>query len=312
MDKLQRSFLDVADALGLGSPAIVEKDYYVVELLRLLSALKFEYHDQVFAGGTALSKSGIQLNRMSEDVDIKLVPKAENNLSRSAFKSERKGILAQVKETLQLSKLFHLEIEPVINDEYRYIELLIRYPQHFKQAPCLRPLLKLELIETTTVTPAKIMTISSIVKEVAKTADQDVEFLTTDFHETIVEKLIALLRRTASHARNPQREDDTALVRHVHDYFKVVSNKPMTESVLKELATKIIELDLLRYGRQHPEFAVSAKHELKFGLNLLKTNPVFEQRFNEFVLPMVYDQSPVTWSQAFDSVECAANMILGD
>jgi len=30
-------FLDVADALGMGNPAIVEKDYYVVALLKLLS-----------------------------------------------------------------------------------------------------------------------------------------------------------------------------------------------------------------------------------------------------------------------------------
>lgn len=32
---------DVADALGIGATSIVEKDYYVVELLRLLESLEF-------------------------------------------------------------------------------------------------------------------------------------------------------------------------------------------------------------------------------------------------------------------------------
>lgn len=36
----------------------------------------FDTHQLVFAGGTALAKSGVILNRMSEDVDIKLVPNA--------------------------------------------------------------------------------------------------------------------------------------------------------------------------------------------------------------------------------------------
>ena len=33
----------------------------------------------VLAGGTSLAKANIQLNRMSEDVDIKIVPKPDNS-----------------------------------------------------------------------------------------------------------------------------------------------------------------------------------------------------------------------------------------
>lgn len=53
-------FLDVSDALGLGNPAIVEKDYYVVALLNLLSELSLDTHSLVFSVGTALAKSGIK------------------------------------------------------------------------------------------------------------------------------------------------------------------------------------------------------------------------------------------------------------
>ncbi|EQB99908.1 hypothetical protein B738_14432 [Photorhabdus temperata subsp. temperata M1021] len=44
MDDLLGLFSDVADALGIGSVSIVEKDYYVVELLRLLQPLVFDTH----------------------------------------------------------------------------------------------------------------------------------------------------------------------------------------------------------------------------------------------------------------------------
>lgn len=50
MDNLTLLFSDVADALGIESAAIVEKDHYIVELLRLLKPLTFDTHQLVFAG----------------------------------------------------------------------------------------------------------------------------------------------------------------------------------------------------------------------------------------------------------------------
>jgi hypothetical protein len=81
-------FLDVSDALGMGNPAIVEKDYYVVALLKLLSVLSSDTHSLVFSGGTALAKSGIKTHRMSEDVDIKIIPK--NSQSTTSKTQQRK------------------------------------------------------------------------------------------------------------------------------------------------------------------------------------------------------------------------------
>ena len=40
---LDRSlFLDVASAVGLNNPAIVEKDYYVVQLLKIVNDIDFK------------------------------------------------------------------------------------------------------------------------------------------------------------------------------------------------------------------------------------------------------------------------------
>lgn len=84
-------FNDVADALNMGNPAIVEKDYYVVMLLSALSTLSSDTHDLVFSGGTALVKSGVRTHRMSEDIDIKIIPKSsQNRLSNNQQRSDRK------------------------------------------------------------------------------------------------------------------------------------------------------------------------------------------------------------------------------
>lgn len=123
MDDLTKLFPDVADALGIESVAIVEKDHYIVELLRLLQPLSFDTHQLVFAGGTALSKAGISLNRMSEDVDIKLVPVTGFSLqySRNQRKNIRKDIIKTITETIVASGMFSMDEEypKVTRDENR-------------------------------------------------------------------------------------------------------------------------------------------------------------------------------------------------
>ena len=47
--------------------SIIEKDYYVTMILKLLAK---SYPDTVFKGGTALSKCFHLIDRFSEDIDI--------------------------------------------------------------------------------------------------------------------------------------------------------------------------------------------------------------------------------------------------
>ncbi len=47
-------FLDIADALRISSPAIVEKDYWATLLLKEISQLTPEDFQLVFSGGTCL------------------------------------------------------------------------------------------------------------------------------------------------------------------------------------------------------------------------------------------------------------------
>ena len=114
-------FADVADALGLSNPTIVEKDYYVVQLLQLLQQLETPFHQIVFSGGTALAKSSVKTYRMSEDVDLKFVPNDEFDEipSRGAKKKARKAVRLEIETLIQQSNIFQLEESALVRDEYR-------------------------------------------------------------------------------------------------------------------------------------------------------------------------------------------------
>ena len=72
-------------------PAIIEKDYYVTEVLRIVAATA---GDQViFKGGTSLSKGWNLIQRFSEDIDIFLDPLAfEPALSKRGIDRELKRL----------------------------------------------------------------------------------------------------------------------------------------------------------------------------------------------------------------------------
>jgi Nucleotidyl transferase AbiEii toxin, Type IV TA system len=53
-------------------PAIIEKDYYVTETLRIIAAIIGD--KVIFKGGTSLSKGWNLIQRFSEDIDIFLDP----------------------------------------------------------------------------------------------------------------------------------------------------------------------------------------------------------------------------------------------
>jgi hypothetical protein len=113
-------FADVADTLGLGNPAIVEKDYYVVQLLTLIDKVSTPYHQIIFSGGTALAKSSIKTHRMSKDVDLKIVPNDvfHTLTSRSDKKKARKAIRLSVEEVFDESPMLKQPEDRMIGSIY--------------------------------------------------------------------------------------------------------------------------------------------------------------------------------------------------
>ncbi len=83
-----------ADALGM-PVEIVEKDYYVTMILRLLAQRAPEC---VFKGGTSLSKCHHVINRFSEDIDISFSDK----LTEGQRKKLKNEVIADISTELEL------------------------------------------------------------------------------------------------------------------------------------------------------------------------------------------------------------------
>jgi hypothetical protein len=304
-------FLDVSDTLGMGNPAIVEKDYYVVALLKVLSELSSDTHSLVFSGGTALAKSGIKTHRMSEDVDIKIIPKdllAE--VSKTQKRKARRELHHQVFDIIHSNDLLTIESKPIIFDEYRYQQFDIRYPQAHSIVPCLRPFIKLELIETLLYDEINQREISSLTNEVMQEAPEVETMDFTSIISTQAEKLISMLRRTASFTRDNQRDDDPALIRHIYDTYYIQQSNHADIEIVVPLVTKVIAEDVARYGNQHEEFVQNPIAELMYGLKILEENKLYEERFNQYVVPMVYGDIIVTWQDAFGVFKLFAEKVL--
>jgi len=72
-------------------PAIIEKDYYVTEVLRIIAAI--DSTKVIFKGGTSLSKGWNLIERFSEDIDLFLDPIAfEPKLGKRGIDRELKNI----------------------------------------------------------------------------------------------------------------------------------------------------------------------------------------------------------------------------
>lgn len=298
-------FPDVADALGIDSPAIVEKDAYAVELLRLLTQVQSEHFELIFAGGTSLAKAHRNIYRMSEDIDIKLVARkgATVAMSRTALKGARRAVLANIEQIINCSEHLSLALEGGVlkRNENRYAEFTVTYPRTQRGISALRPNLKLDVTASELFEDPVACSVSSLYAEVLQYPPEVASFPVVSIRSTISEKTVALLRRTAQVDRDPSRKDDEMLVRHVYDLHMATSSGYDTEA-LRRLIHEVMRIDAEQFGRQHPQFLADPVAELYHGLNCLRTNPVHKERYERFIGPLVYHDSPVLWGEAVQTV----------
>ena len=276
-----------------------------------MSELSSDTHSLVFSGGTALAKSGIKTHRMSEDVDIKIIPKGLlAEASKTQKRKARRDLHHQVFDIIQLNDVFIIESKPIIFDEYRYQQFDIRYPQDHSIVPCLRPFIRLELIETLLYDEVIQRGISSLTNEVMKEAAEVKTMAFTSIISTQAEKLVSILRRTASFTRDSQRDDDPALIRHIYDIYYIHQANHVDFEIVAPLVTKVIAEDVARYGNQHDEFVQNPIAELMYGLQILEENKLYAERFNQYVVPMVYGDIAITWQDAFSVFKLFTEQVL--
>jgi predicted nucleotidyltransferase component of viral defense system len=91
----------------------VEKDYWATQFLKEISKLTPKGYQLVFSGGTCLAKAHQNTFRMSEDIDIQMIPHAETvALTNSQQRQLRREIHQLILNILESSDQFKLASAP--------------------------------------------------------------------------------------------------------------------------------------------------------------------------------------------------------
>lgn len=139
MQKLDDRFVKEVSLFISIPPAYIEKDYYIVELLKIISGFQCNNFDVTFSGGTSLSKGFGIINRFSEDIDFMVLSHEEN--SRSVYRTFRKELFERINATdiLKVSPN-----EQIIGNESRFVSFYVDYPKAFDDKS-LRQQVKIEI-----------------------------------------------------------------------------------------------------------------------------------------------------------------------
>lgn len=298
---LLRHVSDTGEVLGLAE-AVIEKDYYVTQVIHALSNLENENFRLIFCGGTCLAKAHKLVQRMSEDVDFKVQLKLPENFSKSRLRKELKEFRSQIRSTLIISDLS--VTNDVTKNEGRYQQITLKYPLSFPIGSALRPDIKVEFTFATILLPTDGLKVKTIIEDAIKEINLFTAPTTTclSINETAIEKWVGLTRRIMAIERG-REEDDKTLIRHIYDLNAINQANKINSNVVA-LAKTIITSDGNQFKNQHPEYVTNPTLEIKQSLSLLKNKSIWKKRYEEFIESMVYSNTrALPYEQAIHVLE---------
>lgn len=310
LSDLTRDVIETSDFLNVDE-MLIEKDYYVTQIIHSLSSIEDEFFRLIFAGGTCLAKAHRIVNRMSEDIDFKIQPKLTlEKFSNTQKLKKLKEYRKLINNKLQLPGL-HSKA-PEVRSEGKHSQIEISYPRGFLgEHTNLRPHILLELTQSEVRLSTENISIKTLIEETFPTKKLFPSIFTTctSIEETAIEKWVGLTRRIMAIERG-REDDDKTLIRHIYD-LNAINQANKINSNFIELAKTVINSDGQQFKNQHPEYSTDPSAEIKQSLALLKNKPLWKERYEEFIEAMVYDNtSALPYDQAINILESiSANVI---
>lgn len=297
-DIIKGYVIGVSELLNI-EECVIEKDYYVTQVIHLLSTVENEYFRLIFCGGTCLAKAHKLVNRMSEDVDFKIQLKDGYQLTRSRLIKELKAFREQIKSSLNIPDISISD--SVARNEGKYQRVILSYPQLFPVNQALRPDMMLEFTYSNIRCPIDNCQIKTIIEDYVEaiTLFDPPETKCVSIIETAAEKWVALTRRIMAIERGYESDDKT-LIRHVYDLCAIKDINQVDTSLVNE----IIEQDKNVFKNQHVEYMQDPDQEIRKSLNLLKSSKLWEERYHDFMETMVYDlDDSLTYKDSVERLE---------
>jgi len=295
--------IDLIAEEGLSiSEYALEKDYIVTDALQAIFSLQHPQFDFVFCGGTCFSKAYGSLDRISEDVDIKVILKPGIIFS----KSEVRDALSQLKPTV-ISALVKAgfdekDINKQASDENKYLVFDANYDTHFIKAKEMRSNMKLELNYTTLALAPQDRLIGLLLTGLSDGKPYTFQTKCVDLREGLIEKLISFPRRLAMHLVDSSRELDKTLVRHLFDVHQIIKAHPSVldeTQLLQNILIGKLNQDAKDFANQHPEFLIDPLGELRKAMMFAKESPIIPAMYINFIRDMVYSSNSPSFDEAF-------------
>jgi predicted nucleotidyltransferase component of viral defense system len=199
---------------GLPSPALVEKDWHVVQALAAITTADTAPLRLVFGGGTALSRAHRLIRRMSEDIDLKIVGDTEST----------RPMLRRLRTTITEALLAAgFRFDPTnracrdSRNESRYTIYRLPYEPITAGEGALRPAIQIETAVWPLRRPVIALPVSSFVAEALKRPPEVPSIACVSITQTAAEKFVALTRRTAAEIADAGGPRDPTLARHLYD-----------------------------------------------------------------------------------------------
>ncbi len=280
---------EVRTHFGLLSNAPITKDWFVVRAIGALASLDATPMRLVLGGGTALARVHRLVQRMSEDVDFKIMPVADIGLSKSAL-NRQLGVLREKVSGALATAGFTLDGSmPHTRNERRYMLYHLPYEGDVTDAATLlRPTIQVELTYAPLRLDAVRLPVASFVAEALGREPEVPAVECVAITETAAEKLVALTRRTAMRIAGLSRDDDPALVRHIYDLH--VLREHYDPATVADLASRIIRQDADTFANQYPAYRDDPMGETHKAVTTLTTDTLYAERYAEFHHHMVYGE----------------------
>lgn len=286
------------DRFGFRLLEPVEKDWHVVQAMRAICAVDAAPFRLVFAGGTCLARAYRLVQRMSEDVDFKVVPSAappSKNQQRKAL-----GVLrTRVVDRLQAAG-YTLAQSPRSRDDNRYTSIHLRTDTGAVQVGPLRATIQIELVFATLREPTVSRPVTSFVNEAYERRTELPAVECVSVAETAAEKAVSLTRRTAMEIAGVSRDPDPTLVRHIYDLHMIRAQ--LDPAKVSALMREIAWQDAEEFGRQHEAYRDDIAGETRKALAFLRTDPEVQLRYMSFMSAMVYGPA-VPFEAAIETVQ---------
>lgn len=218
---------------------LIEKDYWIMHVLYGLQ--KSGYHFEL-KGGTSLSKGYRIIDRFSEDIDIRIQPREDQDVDTNPKHEKEKQVESRKNFYDQLTKEIKIDgIESIIRDEafddpmgkFRSGGIRLLYKSHFPSVDGVKEGILLE-VGFDTITPNHPITISSWAFDAALKAigdsvidNRSVDVLCYHPGYTFVEKLQTI----ATKFRREQESGDEGpnFIRHYYDVSQLLTLKEVLD-----------------------------------------------------------------------------------